>query len=77
MTFSGCWIDLHLHEYKIEIYENRHSDRNIDCKIKIEKEIEQELGFKFVRMDPDKEDFDSFRIISEAFRHIKQSTRKH
>ena len=36
------------------------------------KTIEQE----FIRIDPDKEDFDSFRAINEIFRHIKQSTKK-
>ena len=30
----------------------------------------------FIRIDPDKEEFDIFRTISEIFRHIKQSSRK-
>ena len=37
---------------------------------------EQELGCKFIRIDPDKEDYDNFRAINEIFRHIKQSTKK-
>ena len=36
----------------------------------------QELGCKFIRVDPDKEDLDIFRAINEIFRHIKQSTKK-
>ena len=36
----------------------------------------QELGCKFIRIDPDEDEFDSFRAINEIFRHIKQSTKK-
>ena len=55
---------------------NGHSDRNIDYEIKRKKAIKQELGCKFIRIDPDKEDFDIFRAINEIFRYIKQSTKK-
>ena len=41
------------------------------------KAIEKELGCKFLRIDPDKEDSDIFRAINEIFRYIKQSTKKH
>ena len=52
-------IDLYFHDYKlaIEIDENGHSDRNIFYEIKIQKEIEQELGCKFIRIDLDKKGF--------------------
>ena len=43
---------------------------------KKQKAKEQELGCKFNRVDPEKEDFDIFRAINEIFRHIKQSTKK-
>ena len=43
---------------------------------KRQKAIEQELGCKFIIIDPDKEDFDIFRAINEIIRHIKQSTKK-
>ena len=70
-------IDLNFHDYKliIEIDENGHSGRNIDYEIKRQKAIEQELGCKFIRIDPDKEDFGIFGAINEIFRHIKQSTK--
>ena len=48
----------------IEIDENGHSGKNIDYKIKQQKAIEQELGCKFIRNDPDKEGFNIFRTIS-------------
>ena len=34
------------------------------------------LGCKFIRIDPDQEEFDIFKTINEIFRHIKQSTKK-
>ena len=37
---------------------------------------EQELSCKFIRIDPDKEDFDIFRGINKIFRYIKQSSKK-
>ena len=38
--------------------------------------IEQELGYKFIRIDPDKGNFDIFKTVPEIFRHIKQLTKK-
>ena len=74
----GYRIDLYFHRYKlaIETNENGHSDRNINNKVKRQKVIEQELGCKFIRIDWDKKELDIFRTINEAFRYIKQSTKK-
>ena len=44
---------------------------DMNYEIKIEKAIEQELGSKFIEIDHDKEDIDTFRAINETFRHIK------
>ena len=71
----GYSIEFYFQDYRlsIKIHENGQSDRNIDWEIKRQKAIEQELGFEFIRMDHDKEDFDIFEAISEIFRCIKQS----
>ena len=71
-------IGLCFHDYMlaIELDGNGHSDRNIDYKVKRQKAIKQEIGCKFIRIDPEKEDFDIFRAINEIFRHIKQSNKK-
>ena len=71
-------IKLYFHDYKlsIEIDGNGHSDKVIDYEIKRQKAIEQELDCKFIRIDPEKEDFNVFRAFSEMLRHIKQSTKK-
>ena len=59
---------------EIEINENVHSDKNIKYEIKRWKAKDQKSGFKFIRIDPDKEDFDIFKDINEILRHIKQSS---
>ena len=72
----GYRIDLYFHDYKlaIEIDENGHSNRSIDFEIKKQKAIEQISGRKFIRIDPNKEDFDIFKAITEIFMHIEQSS---
>ena len=47
-----------------------HKEINIDYKIKREKVIEQELGCKIIRTDPDKEDFNISRPCNKILRHI-------
>ena len=71
-------IDLYFHDYKpaIEIDENGHNGRNMDYEKKRQKATEQKLGCKFIRIEPDKEEFHISRAISETFRHIKRSTKK-
>ena len=78
IMFLSYRIDLYFQDYKlaIETDENGQSDRSIDCEIKRQKVIEQKLECKFIRIDPDKEDFDIFRAIIEIIRHIKLSTKK-
>ena len=56
----------------IEIDGNWNNDRNIDCKIKRQKPIEQEPGYKLIRIDPHKKDFDIFKTVNWILRHIKQ-----
>ena len=64
------WIDVYFHDYKhaTEIDENGHSNRNIDYEIKRQKAVEQELGFGFIRIYPDKKHFDIFENINEILR---------
>ena len=60
---------LYFHNYKlaIEVGENGHSYRNIVYDIKRQKAIEQKLGSEFIRIDPDKEDADVFKVTNEIF----------
>ena len=71
-------IALYFHDYKLttETDVNGHSNRNFDYEIRRQKAIRQKLGCKFIKIVPDKEDFDTFRVINGIFRHVKQSTKK-
>ena len=46
----------------------------LTMKPKKTKAAQQELGWEFIRIDPDKKAFDIFKVINEIFRHIKKST---
>ena len=66
-------IDLYFHDYKlaVEIAENGNKDRNEEHESQRQKEIETELGCKFIRISPDKENFNISRATNKIFRHIK------
>ena len=53
----GWKTDLYFHGNKLE-NENGDTDTDIDYEMKRQKAIEQKLGCKFNRIDPQKEDFD-------------------
>ena len=64
-------------DLKIEIDENRHSKKNIDYKIKRQKAIKQELGCKFIRIDPDKKDFDILELSMKYFDKLNNQLKKY
>ena len=72
----GYRIDLYFHHYKlaIEIDERGYKDINIDYEIKRQKALEKELGCEFIRIYPDEENFNIFKVINEINRHIKKPT---
>ena len=67
-------IDLSFCDYKlaIEVDENECNNINIDYEIKTQKSIGKEVGFTYIKIGPNKYDFDTFKAINEIFRHIKQ-----
>ena len=77
-TLLDYRIDLYFHEYKlaIEVDELGHDDRNIDYEIQRQRAIQKELGCVFIRINPDEENFNIFRIINKINTHIKKSTKK-
>ena len=74
----GCEIDIYFHDYKlaVEIDEYNHEDRDIGFGIKRQEALEKELGCKFIKINPDKENFNVFKAINEIFRNIKESNKK-
>ena len=60
----------------MEIDKKDHQDRDITPEIERQKELEKELGCKFIRINPDKENFNIFKAQNEIFRHIKESNKE-
>ena len=59
-----------------EVDELGHNDRNIDNEIQRQRVIEKELDCVFIRINPDEENFNIFRVINKIHIHIKKSTKK-
>ena len=71
-------IDLYFHGHKlaVEVDEKGHKDRNIDHEVKRQKALEKELTYEFMRINPDKKDFNISKVKNEIFRHIKELIKK-
>ena len=74
----GYEIDIYFHDYKlaVEIDEKDHQDRDISREIERGKALEKELGYKFIRINPGKQNFNIFKAQNEIFRHIKESNKE-
>ena len=68
-------IDTYFSEHKlaIEIDELGHTDRDINKEIARQTAIENNLGCKFIRINPDKKNFNVVVEINKIFNHIKES----
>ena len=73
----GYYIAVYFLEHKlaIEIDEKGHTDRNIDQEIQRQQALQKELGSKFVRINPDKENFYIFIEIGKLQDHIIKPTK--
>ena len=60
----------------MEIDEYNHEDRDTGCEIERQKALEKELSYKFIKINPDKDNFNVFKATNEIFRHIKESNKK-
>ena len=74
----GYEIDLYFHDYKlaVEIDQKDHQYGDISHEIERQKSLEKELTRKFIRINPDKENFIIFKAQNEIFRHIEESTKE-
>ena len=77
-TVIGYRIDLYFYDYKlaIKVAELGHNDKNIDYEIQIQRAIQKELGWVFIRINLDEENFNIFTAINKIHRYIKKSTKK-
>ena len=57
----------------MEIDEKYHQDRDISREIERQKPLEKGIGCKFIRINPEKENFNILKAQNETFRHIKES----
>ena len=71
-------IDAYFPKYElaIEIDEQGHFDRNNEKETTRENKIKQKLQCEFIRINPDKEDFDIFVELANICSHIVDSTKK-
>ena len=65
-------------KYKLatEVDEQGHNDRDIDYEIERQKAIRNKLGCEFLRINPVKENFNSFVEIGKIHSFIVKSTKK-
>ena len=66
-------IDLYFHDYKLtlEIDEKDNQDRDIICERERQKPLQKELGCKFIRINPDKENFKFLRLTMKYLGTLK------
>ena len=76
-SMLGYRIDLYFYDYKLalEIDKNDHDDRDLEY-VKKKAKRQEKLGCEFIRIDPDKKEFDIHKAINEIFRHVKQLSTK-
>ena len=60
----------------MEIDEKDHQDRDISREIERQKALEKQISCKFIRTNPDKENFYIFKAQNEIFIHIKESNKE-
>ena len=72
---DGYRIDLYLPKHKLvlECDEFHHRDRDIGYEVERQKHVEEMLGCKFIRYNPDAEDFNLFKVINRIFLAIQQT----
>ena len=66
----GYWIDFPEHKLAIQVDEKGHTDRN---ERKENEREEKELGCKFIRINPDEEDYHEFaKLVNQIKNQLKR-----
>ena len=66
LYFPGCKISVECDEFGLR-------ERDIDYEVRRQKYIEEKLGCKFIRYNPDAEDFNLFKVINRIFLATQQT----
>ena len=71
----GYRIDFYLPEHKLalECDELGNRERDIEYEVKLQKHIKEKLCCKFIKYNPDAEDFNLFKVINRIFLAIQQT----
>ena len=71
-------IDLYFpgHKLVIEIGEKGHTDRDVHKEIGRQKAMENEVDCEFIRINPDRKDFDIYIEIGKIYNRISESNKK-
>ena len=64
------------HKSAIEVDEKGHTDKDEKKENESKEKIKKELGCKFIRINPDAENYDVFLEIGKIQNHIIKSTKK-
>ena len=72
----GYQIDAYFPEHKLAIDELGHTYRDIDKETTRENKIKEKLQCKFIRISPDKENYDIFAEIGKIHNYIVKSAKK-
>ena len=65
-------IDLYFSEHKLDIAceKHDHKDRDINYEIRRQNFIEDQLNFKFIRYNPDRNNFTIERVLNKIFQYV-------
>ena len=71
-------IDLYFpkHKLAVEVDEKGHTDGDEKKENERKKEIKEKLGCEFVRINPNRKDYDEYVEFGEIYNHINRSTKK-
>ena len=74
----GYRIDAYFPKQRLtsEVDEQEHQDRDFQCEIERQKVLEKDLGCKFIRINPGKENFDVYNEIGRIQFFVSESIEK-
>ena len=64
------------HKLAIEVNEKGHADRDKRKENEREEKINEEIGCKFIRINPDEKHYDGYVKFGEINNHISESNKK-
>lgn len=60
----------------MKVDEFNHSDRIVNGEIRRQNALKENLGCKFIQINPDEHNFNMFKATNRIYRHVKKSSEK-